>query len=203
MKRFWKRQGSLNDLEAQLRLARSTPRKELVENVLAQLSETPGRAPRARTLRALRVRSPRTAMAAVVSVIALVAFAAFGGLGYAKSGASGALSNVAHSVSKVVKPSPTKSSDHGDQTGGPGKDADIHGIGNNGNGNGDNGNSNENEGNKGSAASEDQYQEKVLICHGSPPGKPNKFNTLKVSSQAAASHLRNHPFDYLGPCRGS
>jgi len=47
---------------------------------------------------------------------------------------------------------------------------------------------------------DDQYQEKVIICHGAPPKDPKNFITLRLSAQGAAEHLANHPFDHPGPC---
>lgn len=121
---------------------------------------------------------PRTAIAALVAAPALIAFAAFGGLGYAASGVSQAASNVTHSASKVVQINSSPSAKSGDQKSGSRENDD-----------------------KGGKPDDDQYGEKVVICHGEPPKKPKKFVTLRVSRQGAAAHLREHPFDYLGPCR--
>ena len=39
----------------------------------------------------------------------------------------------------------------------------------------------------------------VVICHRAP-GNPSQSQTLSLSPNAAASHLKNHPFDTLGSC---
>jgi hypothetical protein len=44
------------------------------------------------------------------------------------------------------------------------------------------------------AASQDQYLERLTICH-RPPGV-----TLTLPEDAALAHLRNHPGDTLGAC---
>ena len=48
-------------------------------------------------------------------------------------------------------------------------------------------------------AADDQYEEKVTICHRTSASDPG--NTLKLSPSGAASHLQGHRFDYSGPCR--
>ena len=45
----------------------------------------------------------------------------------------------------------------------------------------------------------DQYDEKVTICH-RPPGTPTNGQTLRVSRSAADAHLRNHSLDSEGAC---
>jgi len=48
-------------------------------------------------------------------------------------------------------------------------------------------------------SSQNQYDEKVTICH-RPDGNPSNAQTLRLSSAGAAAHLRNHPLDTAGPC---
>jgi hypothetical protein len=47
----------------------------------------------------------------------------------------------------------------------------------------------------------DQYEEKVTICH-RPPGNPSNGQTLTLPRSAAEAHLRNHPQDSVGGCKG-
>jgi hypothetical protein len=125
-------------------------------------------------------------MAAVVTAVAVVAFAVFGGLSYAKSGASAAASNVADSVTKLAKQdSSSKAHKNGKDYGQKGK------TGKDDDGNAD----------AAGKPGDDQYVEKVLICHAAPPDKPKQHITLKLSPSGAQAHLRNHPADYAGPCR--
>ena len=49
----------------------------------------------------------------------------------------------------------------------------------------------------GSGPGDDQYKEKVLICH-HPPGNPDKLVTISVSPSAVPAHLAHG--DTLGPC---
>jgi hypothetical protein len=46
---------------------------------------------------------------------------------------------------------------------------------------------------------QNQYQEKVTICH-RPPGNPSNAQTLTLSESGANNHLQNHPGDTPGPC---
>jgi hypothetical protein len=46
---------------------------------------------------------------------------------------------------------------------------------------------------------DDEYKEKVTICH-RPPGNPQNARTLRLPRPAAEAHLRNHPLDTPGPC---
>jgi len=48
-------------------------------------------------------------------------------------------------------------------------------------------------------ATNDQYGEKVTICH-RPPGNPSNGQTIRVPAQAAEAHFRNHSEDSEGPC---
>jgi hypothetical protein len=116
----------------------------------------------------------RLALAGALTSGALVAFALAGGFSYTASAASA----VAHAtgISKA----------HSSNAGG------------NGNGNGG-GNSNSNSAKSEEDSSSNQYQEKVVICH-RPPGNPSNAQTLTLSPQGAANHLKHHPDDTLGPC---
>jgi hypothetical protein len=132
-------------------------------------------------------RRARRVMAAVVTAVAVVAFAVFGGLSYAKSGASAAASNVADSVTKLAKQDSSSAKAHKNgkdygQKGKTGKDDDANAD-------------------AAGKPGDDQYVEKVLICHAAPPDKPKQHITLKLSPSGAQAHLRNHPADYAGPCR--
>ena len=44
----------------------------------------------------------------------------------------------------------------------------------------------------------DEYGEKVTICHRTHATDPG--NTLQLSPSGAANHLKNHQYDYPGPC---
>ena len=44
---------------------------------------------------------------------------------------------------------------------------------------------------------DDQYEDKVLICH-IPPGNPDNRHTIRVSENAVPAHLAHG--DFLGPC---
>jgi hypothetical protein len=44
----------------------------------------------------------------------------------------------------------------------------------------------------------DQYEEKVTICHRTHP--TDLGNTLQLPPSGAANHLKNHQYDYAGPC---
>jgi hypothetical protein len=48
------------------------------------------------------------------------------------------------------------------------------------------------------SSAEDQYEEQVTICHRTSALDPG--NTLRLSPSGAANHLKNHRFDYAGPC---
>jgi hypothetical protein len=45
-------------------------------------------------------------------------------------------------------------------------------------------------------------QARTTICH-VPPGNPGNGQTLSLPPGAVDAHLRNHPFDHLGPCVGN
>lgn len=116
----------------------------------------------------------RLALAGALTSGALVAFALAGGFGYTASAASA----VAHATGL--------SKAHSSHAGG------------NGNGKG-NESARENSAQSNADASANQYQEKVVICH-RPPGNPSNAQTLTLSPQGAANHLKHHPGDTLGPC---
>ena len=110
--------------------------------------------------RAPRTARPRVALVGVVTAVTLVAFGATGGLGYAKSAATGAVSSTAHAFRAVVTTQPQKDQKKNQAKG------------------------------HGSKPSQNQYREKVLICH--------KGHTISVSESAVPAHLRHG--DTVGPC---
>jgi hypothetical protein len=177
MRGFWKRASDVKELETALRRDRPAPRKELVDRMVGLLDEP--RAPMPQPL-----RRSRPAIAALVSVVALLAFAVFGGLGYAKSSGSGAFHRAAHSVGKIIKSNPSTSTKPGEGKKGEKGNANLIVLYDDGPG-------------------DDQYREKVLICHAAfpiKPGQPVQYITLRLPPSGAAAHLANHPHDYDGPC---
>lgn len=114
----------------------------------------------------------RLALAGALTSGALVAFALAGGFGYTASAASA----VAHATGL--------SKAHSSHAGGNGKGK---------------GNTDESSAQSNADASSNQYQEKVVICH-RPPGNPSNAQTLTLSPQGAANHLKHHSLDTLGPC---
>lgn len=48
------------------------------------------------------------------------------------------------------------------------------------------------------SSANDQYEEKVTICHRTHP--TDLGNTLQLAPSGAANHLQNHQYDYAGPC---
>ena len=111
---------------------------------------------------------PRLGLALAFVLVTVVAFSAFGGLGYAKSAASGAVSSTTNAVSSVVKADKSTADAKSEKSDG-----------------------------QASKAGQDQYNEKVLICH-RPPGNPDNSHTLSVPPSAVAAHLAHG--DTLGPC---
>ena len=207
MKFFSRRSGELRTLETELRDNRPTPRDEFVDEMLGGIPDAPapGRS------------RPRLGLALGFALVTVIAFGAFGGVGYAKSAASNAAKSTKHAVSSVVQSDSGKSqksnssqqssssqqSAPGKQTichyppGNPGKPVtisistsavqthlDLHGdsVG---------------ACDPGSEPGEDQYKDKVLICH-RPPGNPGNSRTLSVSPSAVPAHLAHG--DTEGPC---
>ena len=191
MARFWKREGEFSELERQLRAERPEPRVEIMEQVARRLR------PERSFLAYARMRF---AIASSLTAVTLVVFAALGGVGQATTltkqlvGISPAASTSAApakaegtSGSSASQPSQgTQSS----QAAGSASAAQGQDSGNTGS---DSLASNEEQ------SAQDQYGEKVTICH-RPDGKPANAKTLRVSSAAAAQHLRDHPLDTAGPC---
>jgi len=69
---------------------------------------------------------------------------------------------------------------------------------NGGNSQSNGGNSKSNSSNSSSSSSaNDQYEEKVTICH-IPPGNPSNAHTIRVGESAVPAHLGHG--DSLGPC---
>lgn len=110
--------------------------------------------------RALRPTRPRIALVGVVGAVTLVAFGASGGIGYAQSAVSGAASSTADAVVAIVTTQPKKKPTGGQNA--------VNG----------------------SNPSQQQYQEKVLVCHNG--------HTISISSSAVPAHLRHG--DTLGAC---
>ncbi len=156
---------------------------------------------------------PRLGLALAFALVTVVAFGAFGGMGYAKSAASNAADSTKKAVTSVVKndtgkgnssqaSNASQQSAAGKQTichyppGNPGKPVTIsvstsavathlaHGdsVG---------------ACDPGQGPGDDQYKDKVLICH-YPPGNPGKPVTISVSPSAVPAHLAHG--DAEGPC---
>ena len=204
--RFFGRQSrEFQALERELRDNRPRPRGEFVDEMLGGISDAP----------APGHSRPRVGLALAFALVSVIAFGAFGGIGYAKSAASNAASSTKHAVSSVVQSDSGKKSDSsqesdsgqqgepGKQTichkppGNPGKPVtisistsavqthlDLHGdsLG---------------ACDPGSDPGEDQYKDKVLICH-YPPGNRDKPVTISVSPSAVPAHLAHG--DTEGPC---
>ena len=112
----------------------------------------------------------RLVYSSAVTAVALVAFAGLGGVGQATSKTKQLVGiSQAASTSSAQKNSAAK----GDQGSGHASTA--------------------------SKSSQNQYQEKVTICH-RPRGNPSNGQTLRLPPAAAQQHLSNHPDDTPGPC---
>jgi hypothetical protein len=181
---FGDRSKATRKLERNLRENRPSPPNDLVERMVAHVG---------RSSAAARSSRPRLLAAGLVAAVSLLAFAAFGGVGYAKSSATDAVSHTSQSISKFVGADSSNES-HANKGKNEGEKSNSEAGKGHEKGNGDDENGDDDPG-------DDEYTEKVLICHGAPPHKPKKFITLKLSAQGAAAHLRNHPFDYAGPCK--
>jgi len=178
--RFWKREGEFSELERQLRAERPEPRVEIMEQVARRLR------PKRSFLAFARMRF---AIASSLTAVTLVVFAALGGVGQATT-LTKQLVGISPAASTSAAPAKAKGTSGGSAS------QPSQGT-----------QSSQNSGNTGSdghtskkeQSAQNQYGEKVTICH-RPDGNPANAQTLRLSSSGAANHLRNHPLDTEGPC---
>ncbi len=119
-------------------------------------------------------RSPRLGVALVLCMTVIFAFVLTGGIGYAASAVENGTLAVKHLLVAKKKHLAVKSATENH----PRPTATGH---------------REN-------AADDQYGDKVLICH-IPPGNPGNAHTIMISASAVPAHLAHG--DYLGPCKSS
>lgn len=112
----------------------------------------------------------RLVYSSAVTAVTLVGFAALGGVGHATSKT---MQLVGISQTASTSPAQKNSAAKGDQGSGHASTA--------------------------SKSSQNQYEEKVTICH-RPRGKPSNGQTLRLPPTVAQQHLSNHPGDTPGPC---
>ena len=157
---------------------------------------------------------PRLGLALAFALASVIAFGAFGGIGYAKSAATNAADSTKNAVASVVQSDSGKNgsssqASNASRRSTPGKVTICHvPPGNPGNpqtisvstsavpthlAHGDSLGACD----PGSNPGDDQYKEKVIICH-HPPGNPDKPVTISVSPSAVPAHLAHG--DTLGPC---
>ena len=113
-------------------------------------------------------RSPRLGLALVMCMTVIFAFALTGGIGYAASAVSSGTSAVKKLLVTRTHVAAAQNAKNAAPRDRSAKPAD------------------------------DQYGEKVVICH-IPPGNPGNLHTIIVSASAVPAHLAHG--DYLGPCR--
>ena len=194
-----------DELEKQLHEERPQPRDELVSRITGRLTPVP-----------VRRRGWSTAFAVSLTTVLVVAFALTGGIGYASSAVKGGTNAVTSLVTG-------KSSSHKQGKSGGAKKANNKRGGSQGDhkqaichvppGNPDNAHTivvdksaipaHLDHGDSLGPCPEDpgppddQYNEKVLICH-IPPGNPGNAHTISVSVNAVPAHQAHG--DTLGPC---
>jgi hypothetical protein len=202
--------GRRDELERRLHEERPEPRDELVTRLAERLTPEP-----------VRRRGWSLALAMSFTTILVVAFAATGGIGYAASCVKGGTHAVSHLVTghSNGKSGNGNNGNNGNQNGN-----DPRGTsGSQGDhkqtichippGNPDNPQTivvddsavqtHLNHGDslgpcpESGGPPDDQYGEKVLICH-IPPGNPGNEHTISVSVNAVPAHLGHG--DHLGPC---
>jgi hypothetical protein len=180
MKFFGDRSRTTGRLERDLRANRSRPAKDVVDRIVAIVEGAPT---------PVRGSKHRWAIAALVGVASVLAFATFGGIGYAQSSATHAVSNTYSSIANLIRVDQSNSpqqADSKDGKKGSKGDDPRHPSGNDEKGHHDD-----------DDPGDDEYREKVLICH-RPPGNPGNAHTISVPPSAVPAHLAHG--DTLGPC---
>ena len=191
-----------DELEKRLLEERPQPRDEFVSRLAGRLTPEP-----------VRRRGWSTAFAVSLTMLLVLAFALTGGIGYAASAVKGGTNAVTSLVTGESSGKSAKSGAKSTQTGSqvdhkqavchvpPGNPDNAHTIviddsavqTHLDNHDGDSlGPCPEDPG-----PPDDQYNEKVLICH-IPPGNPENAHTISVSVNAVPAHLGHG--DTEGPC---